>query len=526
MLANDMHLGIRVPNTWYRATLRWPDPATTDRMEWVCGVTLPGVPAVVAGSNGSVAWGFTNSYGDWVDLVELEVDPSNPDIYLTPDGSERFEYYGETIEVSSGESFELEVKQTIWGPVIDQDHEGKLRALRWTAHDSRSVNMRLGGLVSASTVEQAIDVANRAGVPPQNFVCADSRGSIAWTIAGQIPRREGYSGRLPTSWSDGKNSWSGWLSPEEYPRIVNPADGRIWTANARVVDGEALAKIGDGGYALGARAQQIKKNLFKHESFTEETMLQIQLDDQALFLVRWRELLLEILDDEALASENHHRELRAIVDGWDGRASVESVGYRMVRAYRSFLSGSVLETLTATAPAVDERFRHGHLWQTEGAVWRIVTERPTHLLAPEYDSWEELLLAEVDHVIDYFTEDGANLGDHSWGKRNTARIRHPLSSALPILGKWLDMPAEPLPGDSNMPRVQSPTFGASERFVVSPGHEETGIFHMPCGQSGHPLSPFYRAGHEAWVTGTPTPFLPGETLYTLVLRPTLVSTPR
>ena len=79
------------------------------------------------------------------------------------------------------------------------------------------------------------------------------------------------------------------------------------------------------------------------------------------------------------------------------------------------------------------------------------------------------------------------------------------------------MPRDSLPGDSDMPRVQSPSHGASERLVVSPGRESEGIFHMPCGQSAHPLSPFFRAGHDAWVHGEPTPFLPGATKYTLVL---------
>jgi penicillin amidase len=65
--------------------------------------------------------------------------------------------------------------------------------------------------------------------------------------------------------------------------------------------------------------------------------------------------------------------------------------------------------------------------------------------------------------------------------------------------------------------VQAPDDGASERFVVSPGREEKGIFHMPGGESGHPLSPYFKAGHEAWVRGEPTPFLPGKTEHTLTL---------
>jgi penicillin amidase len=81
------------------------------------------------------------------------------------------------------------------------------------------------------------------------------------------------------------------------------------------------------------------------------------------------------------------------------------------------------------------------------------------------------------------------------------------------------MPAVSLAGDNHMPRVQGPSFGASERMIVSPGHEEDGLFHMPCGQSGHPLSPHYADGQEAWVKGEATAFLPGPPIHTLSLVP-------
>lgn len=62
-------------------------------------------------------------------------------------------------------------------------------------------------------------------------------------------------------------------------------------------------------------------------------------------------------------------------------------------------------------------------------------------------------------------------------------------------------------------------YGASQRMAVSPGREAEGYFHMPCGQSGHPLSPHYRDGHGAWMTGKPTPFLPGAAVHTFRLEP-------
>jgi penicillin amidase len=98
-------------------------------------------------------------------------------------------------------------------------------------------------------------------------------------------------------------------------------------------------------------------------------------------------------------------------------------------------------------------------------------------------------------------------------------MRHPMSAALPWLRRALDLPSNPQPGDVVTVRVASPTLGASQRMVVSPGREEDGVFHMPGGQSGHPLSPYYRAGHDAWANGQARPFLPGPTLHRLILAP-------
>jgi len=521
ILANDMHLGMAVPNTWYRVMLEWPGGDGCGPTHRMIGVTLPGSPAVIVGSNTRVAWGFTNSQGDWSDLVIVEPDPENPDQYLTAGGYRAFELHTESIAVRDGENESVDIRSTIWGPVIDHDHLGRPRAQRWIAHDTEAVNLGLLDLEHVANVREAQEVANRTGIPPQNFVSADSEGSIGWTIAGRIPRRVGFSGHTPESWADGTRSWDGWLDPEEYPRIVDPVDGLIWTANARVVDGEMLRILGDGGYDLGARALQIRDHLRELERPDETDMLAVQLDDRALFLEPWRDLVLEILTDDAVAANPQRQLFRDLLENtWTGEASVDSVAYRLVRAFRSFTFEKIYGRLTAPCEAADERFNIWRVGQWEGPLWRLVTERPEHLLDPDYGSWLNLLLAVVDSTIAYFDDEtGAPLEERTWGERNTLLMQHPLSRAVPALSGWLDMPYEQLPGDSQMPRVQSPGWGASERLAVSPGHEEDGYFHMPGGQSGHPMSPHYRAGHEAWTKGDRTPLLPGPTVTELTLLP-------
>src|SRR5262249_52449875 len=121
LVANDMHLTIRVPNTWYRAAMEWPDTANLSEPHRLVGITLPGVPTLVAGSNTHIAWGFTNTWADWGDLVLLEIDPSHPNRYRTPDGWREFEQFDETIQVAGAPDERDPVRWTIWGPVLGPD---------------------------------------------------------------------------------------------------------------------------------------------------------------------------------------------------------------------------------------------------------------------------------------------------------------------------------------------------------------------------------------------------------------------
>ncbi|MDA0705461.1 MAG: penicillin acylase family protein [Proteobacteria bacterium] len=511
IVSNDMHLGLDVPNIYYRARLVSTGTPAVD----VSGVTLPGQPLVIAGSSGRVAWGFTNSYGDWSDAIVLRPGEA-PGTYRTPDGDQAFRIYEEIIAVKDGEPVSQTVRETIWGPVLDgvAYPDGEI-AVSWIAHHASETNLRLLELETAGTVAEALDIANHVTIPPQNFVTGDADGNIGWTIAGGIPNRTGYDPLLPADWS-ATQGWQGWLPAEDYPRIVNPESGRIWTANARVVDGEALRLIGDGGYDLGARAGQIRDALFAKGQFEPSDMLAIQFDDRALFLDRWQKLLVEVLGDA-----DEFAEYRRLVTNWIPRAVPESVGYRLVRGFRLEVRQRVFDALmTPVREAYGDDVQLRMSKQFEAPLWSLLTEQPEHLLPAGFDSWNEFLLAAVRANILYLNEnfDGP-LAERSWGEFNTAVIQHPLSRALPALSAWLDMPAAQLNGDVDLPKTQGPNFGASERFSVYPGDAANSLMHMPGGQSGHPLSDFYRQGHSAWVEGRATPFLPDVAQHELILRP-------
>jgi len=518
LLANELHLGLGVPNLWYRALLEW-EAGDGSGPRRVVGATLPGAPAVVVGSNGRVAWGLTNSLVDTSDLVTLDLDPSDPEVYRTPEGPRPIERHRETILAAGGEEREVQVPWTVWGPIVDEDPEGRPRALRWVAHEAEGIDLSILALETVSSLDEALDVARASGIPALNFIAADAAGRVGWTIAGRLPRRVGFDGRSAGSWADGARRWDGLLAPTEVPAVADPPTGRIWSANHRMVDGEGLALLGNNGYVLGARAGQIRDALLALEEATPADMLALQLDDRALFLARWRELLLGVLSPEAAAADPLRGEARALVEDWGGRAAVESAGYRIVRTFRTTVATALFGALTAGCAESDPEFSYyGQMEGSEGPLWQVVSARPGHLVPGGAEGWEAWLLARADETLASLTEAGP-LAARTWGERNTTAIRHPLSGAIPGAARFLDMPARQLPGDDHMPRVQHPSYGATLRMVVSPGREEASYFHMPGGQSGHPLARHYGDGHEAWERGEPSPLLPGPPVDRLVLRP-------
>ena len=514
IVANDMHLGLRVPNTWYRAQLIYQHQGETLT---VTGATLPGTPNIVIGSNTNIAWGFTNSYGDWSDVIVLKTNKRQSK-YLTPEGYKPFNMVKQMIAVKGEPSVKVTIKETQWGPVIGKDSDGNLLAYRWVAHDKNAVNLTLLDMELAQSVDDAFKVATKAGIPAQNLMVGDKAGNIGWTIMGPIPSKFGQLGETPKDWSAGEFGWQGYLSYEHYPRVKNPQHERLWTANSRVIGGEQYQVIGNGGYALGARAKQIKQRLFEHQEFDEQTLLSIALDTEARFMSRWQQFLLtEVLTEQQRSAHPNWQQVYEILNNNKLAADTDSVAYRIVRTFRKNVLNAVFKDFNQFLTQKDSSFDIGTIRaRLEVPLWQLITRQPDNFMWLPADSWPQLFEQALSDTLTSMTKE-ETLAQATWGKENAAKIHHPLSKAVPLLDWFFDMPNDPLPGDTFIPRVDGGTFGASERMVVSPGHEQQGIFHMPTSQASHPWSPYFGVGHQDWVSGKPSAFLPGKTKYELTL---------
>jgi penicillin G amidase len=508
LLANDMHLDLALPNVWYRATLRYAGRE-------ISGVLLPGVPAIIAGSNGHVAWGITSLEGDVFDLIPVKLVQDRPDEYETPGGRARLEITSERLKVKGEADEVLRFRRTIWGPVAERPLLGQPVAIRWTALDPQAIDVGLVDLDGAQTIDEAIDIAKRAGIPPTNVLLADRHGRVGWTIGGRIPQRRGFDGSVAVPWSDG-NGWDGYLAASAVPQLTDPSEGFVVNANQRMLAAADAPVLGHD-FGNGYRAFRITERLRATPKVSEADMLALQLDTRSEFYEFYRDQALRALGIPAAGEAPLLAEARAALQAWNGKADPESFGLALLVRFRRLLSEQIFGAFLSSCRSLEPGFEIT-LGDVDAPVQGLLEERPAALVPPPASSWDEFVQGALQQAARQVADaHGEDLRGLKWGEVNRVRISHPLSEALPWVGRFLDMPREPLPGCGFCVRVSAGALGATERLVVAPGHESDGLLHMPGGQSGHPLSPHYDDQQAAWLSGRTLPLLPGPTVATLTL---------
>src|SRR5262249_12095101 len=157
--------------------------------------------------------------------------------------------------------------------------------------------------------------------------------------------------------------------------------------------------------------------------------------DRALFLQRWQRLLLETLTTANTRSDPARQAMRREAALWGGRATIDSIGFRIVRRFRQLVREEILNGLTIPCKPADSNFSIASLDpNVETSVWRLLQERPAHLVPPGYSTWDGLLLECIDRLSREIQgkhpsfEQG--LRAYTWGAHNTPRIQHPLSQGV------------------------------------------------------------------------------------------------
>jgi penicillin amidase len=474
LLANDPHLSLAVPSIWLPMRFE-----IAGRL--VEGVTLPGFPGVVLGRNDALAWGFTNLQTDVQDLYKETIVDGRA---ARRGGSEPVEVRVESIAVRGSAPERLEVRATSHGPLVAKDF-----ALAWVALDPANLRLPIVETMMAATPAEFDRALDGFFGPAQNVVWASEAGDIGWRATGLVPlRRSGTDGGLPYDGADPENDWRGFLSPARLPRVVNPPSGYLVTANNRVI-GTSFAVPVSSHFASAVRARRIRDLLEaakgRGEKLDRSTMERIQLDAVSEPMSRLAGAFLPYLPPD----------LATLFSGWDGKADANRSQFLLARAFRDALSERTL-----------------HVWGVRSEMARRLPEdRVVDVALADRAAWRRAGLGDKGSAMKLVVEkalravaevQGLDRARWSWGAQNRLKARHPLGF-VPGLSRLFDAPAVPLSGAAAVPRVQTPTFGQSMRFVVDWGEPEAATLVVPFGVSGHLGSAHRMDQFPFWKDGDP-----------------------
>ena len=513
LLCNDPHMAPSVPSIWYAAHVR----AGSDFE--ATGVSLPGVPFILIGHNRRCAWGLTNSFADCQDLVIEEFDGPSATRHRTPSGFEPTRLVREVIHVR-GRSDELEeVVLTRHGPVVERidDLERNVwrgLALQWTALMPGTFASGLLKLQRSGDWASFREAMTALDAPSQNAVYADVDGHIGFTVGGRIPVRRRPPTGVPTPGWTGDSLWERFLETRELPSILDPPEGRIVTANNRVVgDGSRVYIAGD--YMNGYRAARIEEML---ETVEIDAAFAARMQTDVLSLpARQAVRLLRGFQCSAASAERLRRRLA----GWDGLMTVGAIEPTIYEAFMRRLAEHALRPTCGDAWAIAAGYNLEHpvfdypanlvsrwtpellsLWESaDTSILRGSTWAQTASDALE-DTWADL----EDRL-------GRSLRHWRWGRAHALPLEHPFSRRRPLglffghrdlaVGGSADtvMATAYVPHDPFRTRLSAPTW----RQVLDVGNWDrcTGVL-LP-GQSGQPGSRHYGDLVERWAANRQFP---------------------
>lgn len=511
LLANDPHLGLTSPSVFYLAHLAF---AEAGQARNIIGGTLPGTPLYLLGRNDRIGWGLTTTNLDSQDLFVERLNPDNANQYLTPQGWRDFEREEIEVVVKGERPVRFTRRLTRHGPVLPDKYRGladilpvgHVAALQWVslATDDTTVDgARAIGV--ARSVGDFLAAVRKVVAPMQSMVVADVDGNIALVAPGRVPLRHAANqieGRAPVPGWLALYDWQGWLDFDELPRIVNPADGALATANGNWMPPDYphfIAYDWDEPFRQSRVEELVIGAEQKHSA---RSMAAIQADTFSPALAAFRDQALAQLEQGA----GQDAAMLAALRAWDGHMLAERPEPLIVTAwwrhfgeallkddlgsdFARFAKGSIEPVLNIL------RGRQSRDWCDDIATQPV--ESCGHILARALGATlEELRAAQGDGWRQW-----------RWGRAHVAFGEHRPFSSVGPLARFFTVAPESAGGSYTLLRGRT-DFREPEpyRNVHSSAYRgwydfadlDRSRFIISTGQSGHFLSPHYGDLARPW----------------------------
>jgi penicillin amidase len=485
LLANDTHLPLNIPCIWYMLHLTAPG--------WnVKGFTLPGAPLVIIGHNDRIAWGFTNNGADVQDLYIESFSRTNPRQYLVNGSYVDTQVRTESIHVKRHPDEVVDVMVTRHGPIV-QRAGGRAYALRWTATEPGGLSGSYAIVGAARNWEEFRDALRQVPGPAQNAVYADVDGNIGFIVAARIPMRKKGNGSTPVPGDTDDYEWTGYVPFDELPQVLNPPDGMIATANARVVGPSYPHHLTDR-WASPYRTARIYELLEQKTRLQPADFLAMQTDIVSLPHRFLAEQLVRA-SHAATPKDERAKTLIGRVEGWDGRAQANSVETAFVEYTRRALMRNLLRPYLGEETGLYD-------WREAVFLEMVLRERPARWLPADFHSYDELLMASADLAVGRLTRDTKSSDSSAWrwGRLNALVMLHPLGRSG-WRQRLLSIGPMEQAGSVYTVKAAQPSHGPAIRFVADLADFNNSLMNMTLGQSGQAGSTHYRDQFSAWFEG-------------------------
>jgi penicillin amidase len=534
LLANDTHLELSIPPIWYEVHLTAPNYNAK-------GFTLPGAPLIVIGHNDRIAWGFTNNGADVQDLYIESFNPAAADQYKVNGKWQQAQIVDEVIRVKNAPDEHFKVIITRHGPLVypggmpgasgailttsnDTRTPEELRrdaftryALKWTALEPGGLGNTYNWLSKAHNWHEFREVMKRVWGPGQNAVYADVDGNIGYIMAARVPIRKKGHGEVPVPGDADDYEWTGYIPFDQLPQALNPEDGIVVTANARVV-GPLYKPYLTDRWEEPYRTSRIHDLLDDKTGLRPADMLKVEADTYSyphLFLAE------QLVSAAKISPPKDPRAQQLVTQArdWSGIADADSsVVSFLVMARRAALD-LILEPYLGKDTAL-------YQWWTTTFLQKVLTERPARWLPPAYKNYDELLSAAADRAVAMLAEESHSkrISAWEWEKFNSLDMVHPLGRSG-FLKTFLSISGKPQSGTGYSVRAATKTHGPSMRFIANPANWDDSIMLVPAGESGQVGSGHYTDEFSHWYEGKPiaAPFSDAATSksrrHTLTLTP-------
>jgi penicillin amidase len=494
LLANDMHLALRSPSTWFVNALH-----AAEEESRVAGFSIPGAPGVVVGFNRHLAWGFTNAYVDDGDFVVESVN-LDASMYRHDDEWRLFETRVETIDVRGAAPIEHTVRSTVRGPVITDviPSAGLTMSLLWTGTRRPGAASAILSMNRARTADEFRRALVSFSSPHQNVIFATTTGELGYRLAGSIPLRDGADPTSPISFEALPNGWPGFVPPEGMPALHRPNSDYLSSANN--LQARDLFGVVGVRYPLPFRARRIDDRVRTADGWTTTDMVALQLDTHSL----WAERLLPRVI--ASARRVDRPDVAEALEAWDRRVTMESREAPWFYVWLFRLRARIASDELDGAGYFPDLALDGILDRGE-SVWVDDVRTPEREVLTDLE--DEALRTAVEIVA-----------GRTWGELHGERSVHPLGqvSLLDRIFRF-NVGPYPAPGGRHTVRPTDPSiwggldstswtppfvaeYGPSERFVAHLDPERpVGHFFLPTGQAGNPLDRHYRSMVTGWLSG-------------------------